>query len=213
MPQSVNNVLVLDEVEVRPQGPRPDSDVARRVGNRVKSLRKARKISLVQLVEMTGLSVGLLSGLERGTVAPTLRSLTVIANAFGLPLSWFYDLEQGPHSGEVVLRSGMGRKFMWAEGIEKTLLNPDFGGNLEMVMVTIAPHTSSGTQSYTHEGEEGGYVLEGTFELWVDEKQHLLGPGDSFEFESKRAHRFGNPADNPCKLIWILTPPLYQGQT
>jgi len=84
------------------------------------------------------------------------------------------------------------------------------GGNVEMVRVTIAPNTLSGLPSSTHAGEEGGYVLEGTFELWVDERQCLLGQGNSFEFESKRAHRSGNPGDRLTRLIWILTPPLYQ---
>ncbi|WP_409334546.1 cupin domain-containing protein [Bradyrhizobium jicamae] len=56
-------------------------------------------------------------------------------------------------------------------------------------------------------------MLEGTFELWVDERHHVLGPGDSFEFQSGRPHRFGNPGDIPTKLIWVLTPPLYQGRT
>ncbi|MBR0799597.1 helix-turn-helix domain-containing protein [Bradyrhizobium jicamae] len=122
---------------------------ARRVGVRLKSIRKARKISLVQLAEITGLSLGPLSGLERGTVAPTLRSLTALAGAFGVPPGWFYDLDHGALHGEVVLRRGAGRQFTWADGIEKTLLNPDLGGTLEMVLVTIAPHGSSGPQSYT----------------------------------------------------------------
>ncbi len=50
-----------------------------------------------------------------------------------------------------------------------------------MVRVTNAPNTLSGLQSSTHTGEEGGYVLEGTFDLWVDERQYLLGQGNSFE--------------------------------
>lgn len=212
MRQSTNRTLTFDNADTRKSDAKPGSGVARRVGIRLKSLRKARKISLVQLAEVSGLSLGLLSGLERGSVSPTLRSLTALADAFGVPPVWFYDLEEGAHSGEVVLKRGNGRKIMWSDGIEKVLLSPDLGGNLELLLVTIAPRGSSGLESYTHDGEEAGYVLDGTLELWVDNQRFLVGPGDSFAFESTRAHRFGNPGDAPTRLLWATTPPLYQGR-
>ena len=200
------------ETGIRAADVKPGSDVARRVGLRLKSLRKARNVSLAQLSQMTGLSLGLLSGLERGANTPTLRSLTALAGAFGLPVGWFYDLEDGAQTGEVVLKRGRGRRFMWSEGVEKTLLNPDFGGGFELLLVTISPGDSSGPQSYSHGGEEGGYVLEGVLELWIDERRHLLESGDSFLFPSARAHRFSNPGNAPTKVVWVLTPALYQGR-
>ena len=203
---------MLDKTDTpRPEG-NEAADRARRVGARLRTLRKARKISLVELAELSGLSLGLLSGMERGLRAPTLRSLNALAGVFGLPIGWFYDLDEGAHRGEVVLRSGMGRSFTWADGIEKELLNPDLGGTLEMLIVTIAPHGTSGPKAYVHEGEEAGYILEGQMELWVDGQRYILNPGDSFTFDSQRAHRFGNPGDTPAKLLWVLTPPLYQGR-
>jgi len=63
----------------------------------------------------------------------------------------------------------------------------------------IAPGADSGG-SYSHEGEEFIYVLQGKFEMWIDEIEHYaLEAGDSLYFESTHAHRWRSSARRrPC---------------
>ena len=57
-----------------------------RIGEKVRALRKGKKLGLVQLAGHTGLSSGLLSKIERGQLVPTLPTLLRIALVFGVGL-------------------------------------------------------------------------------------------------------------------------------
>jgi transcriptional regulator with XRE-family HTH domain len=53
-----------------------------RIGRKIRALRQAKKLGLVQLGEHSGLSPGMLSKIERGQVVPTLPTLLRIAMVF-----------------------------------------------------------------------------------------------------------------------------------
>ena len=67
-----------------------------RIGPKVRALRKAKKLGLVQLGEHSGLSPGLLSKIERGQLVPTLPTLLRIALVFGVGLEHFFDPGERP---------------------------------------------------------------------------------------------------------------------
>lgn len=94
------------------------------------------------------------------------------------------------------------------DGIVDQLLTPLPNHQLEMLHACFPPGTYS-QQSYSHEGEEAGYVLSGTFELWVGERHFRLAAGDSFSFASSEPHRYGNPGKVNTVVIWVITPPTF----
>ena len=65
-----------------------------RIGPRIRALRNAKDLTLVQLGERTGLSPGLLSKIERGQLVPTLPTLQRIALVFGVGLERFFEVEK-----------------------------------------------------------------------------------------------------------------------
>ena len=177
-------------------------------GQRVQRVRKAHALSLMLLADRSGLSLGTLSNIERGIQGLTMRSVVALSRALGLPSDWFLDGRGEP--GGVVQRRQQGRTVAIERGIHKELLNPDISGELELLLVTIAPGGTSGEEAYTHRGEEAGHVLSGTLALWVDDVSLMLAAGDSFHFQSNRPHRFANGGAGEAKVLWALTPPLYQ---
>ena len=60
-----------------------------------------------------------------------------------------------------------------------------------------------------HEAEEGGVVISGRLELTVGDETHLLGPGDSYLFNSRLPHRFRNVGNEECVLVSACTPPSF----
>ena len=66
-----------------------------RIGPRIRTLRLNKKLGLAQLGEHTGLSVAMLSKIERGQLFPTLPTLVRIALVFGVELDHFFNKE-GP---------------------------------------------------------------------------------------------------------------------
>jgi quercetin dioxygenase-like cupin family protein len=61
----------------------------------------------------------------------------------------------------------------------------------------------------THEGEEVGYVLSGTFELTVSGVQYILSSGDSFVYRSEEPHSYRNPGAETARVLWVSTPPTF----
>ena len=189
---------------------RPDDDAV--VGAQVRALRKARGLSLQQLAAASGLSIGLISQVERGLSSPSVRALRQLAEALGITVGWLFHHGSPPSSEEygIVLRRKARRTMNFSDGaVTKELLSPDLQGKLEMLVVSVVPGGSSGETAYTHEGEEAGLVLEGEFDLWVENRLFRLQEGDSFGFASRRPHRFANPGRDIARVLWVITPPTF----
>jgi len=182
------------------------------LGTQMRQLRKARGLSLQNVANKAGLSVGLVSQIERGLTSPSIRSLRVLSAALNVPVSWFFQNagNDDPDGRGIVVRPG-NRRFLnlRQKGIVKEILSPGLTENIEMMIVHVDPGGSSGEEYYTHEGEECGLVLAGEIDLWVEAECFRLAEGDSFTFESTRPHRFSNAGRNPAKVLWVATPPIY----
>lgn len=185
-----------------------DDDAA--MGAQLRALRKAKGLSLQQLSELCGLSIGLISQIERGLSSPSVKALRSLVEALGVTVGWLFHhgAPPLPEDHGIVLRQGRRRSLSFNEGaVTKELLSPNLNGRIEMLIVVIAPGGTSGSTAYTHHGDEGGLVLEGELDLWVDERLYRLREGDSFGFASLRRHRFANPGTRPARVLWAITPP------
>ncbi len=174
------------------------------LGEQIRQLRKLRKLSLQQLSEATGRSIGFLSQLERGKSQPSVSDLNKLATALAVPYGVFFS--QAPaHERGLVVRQAHRPVLHYAEGVSDALLSPGFAGGLQLMLTHFAPGASSGPQTLCHGGDQGGMVLCGQLELWVDEQCHLLAAGDSFSFNSSRPHRYCNPGNEEAQVVWAYT--------
>lgn len=174
------------------------------LGEQIRQLRKLRQLSLQQLSAATGRSIGFLSQLERGKSQPSVSDLNKLASALAVPYSVFFS--QAPqHERGLVVRQAHRPVLHYAEGVSDALLSPGFGGELQLMLSRFAPGASSGVQTLTHGGDQGGMVLCGELELWVDEHCHQLQAGDSFSFHSSRPHRYRNPGTVETQVMWAYT--------
>jgi transcriptional regulator with XRE-family HTH domain len=183
------------------------------IGQKLRLRRKVRRMSLKEVAERSGVSIGLVSQIERGLSTPSLRSLNQICQALEMPMRWLFEGEHaGAHDeGEVVVRQSQ-RRFMdlGAKGMVKELMSPDSVPGIQMMRIVIRPGGSSGESPYNHpNGAKCGTVLSGQFGLEVDEREYILGPGDSFAFRATSQHRFWCAGGEPCEVIWIVSPAVY----
>lgn len=79
-----------------------NSDLAGIVGENLHRLRTQKNLSLEALSKLAGVSRAMLGQIELGKSTPTIRILSRVAAAFGVPFSAF--LAEQQHSGTVVLR-------------------------------------------------------------------------------------------------------------
>jgi len=184
----------------------PAMDLA--VGQRLRDLRRQANLSLETVAARSALSVGFLSQVERGLSSPSLRVLATLADVLGVGIAALFGTTAGNGHGPrgIVTRAVERAELkLWRTGVSKQLLHPTGSdGKLTLFMVHMEPGGSTGDELYTHDGEEAGLVLEGTMTLTVDAETWTLMTGDSFRFESRRPHRFGNPSKQAkATVLWV----------
>jgi transcriptional regulator with XRE-family HTH domain len=185
------------------------------LGRRVRHLRKARGLSLKLVAERSGISIGLLSQIERGRSSASVRVLASLSDSLQVGLSSLFAEEtrvDTPEVGLIVRRSHRKQLSFWRTGISKELLTPNSDDSrLAMFLVLVEPGGTTGTQLYSHEGEEAGFVLEGSVVVNVEGHEYVLESGDSFRFASTRRHSFRNDGDSAAKVVWVNARPAEKG--
>ncbi len=180
------------------------------LGTRIRALRKRRRMTLAELAQQSELTAGYISQLERNLAYPSIPALFNIARSLGVTIQWFFASESpaAPADQGCVVRRNKRLSVHYEDGIVDELLTPQPSRQLEVLHSRFPPGAYS-QQSYSHEGEEVGYILSGRFELWVGERHFLLDEGDSFSFSSQEPHRYGNPGDSDAVVLWVITPPTF----
>ena len=79
---------------------------------------------------------------------------------------------------------------------------------MEPILVTIEPGGSTYPDN-PHEGEEFGYVLEGTITVVIGEERHQVKKGESFYLECDKPPFLENNTGRQAKAIWISSPPSF----
>lgn len=174
------------------------------IGPQLRQLRTRRGLSLAQVAESVGISVGFLSALERSQMSGSVGTLRKLARFYKTNILEFF--EANGASGRQVRPTE--RKVLQAgDGVRMELLA---WGNtvMEPHLFRVPPAAGSG-ESYSHEGEEFIYVLRGALTITVDGEQYHLKPGDSFYFESMTPHHWRNPGRKETLLLWVNTPPTF----
>jgi len=190
--------------------PSPPFDPEAAIGEQLRELRQLKNLTLKEVAEKAGISVGYLSQLERNHSRLPIGVLKKISDALGVHINWFFQQQPAGDAAErdIVVRADQRRRLSFTGlGITEELLSPNLSGPLELLLSTIAPGADS--EDYSHDGAEAGLVLSGTLELWVSGRHFTLNEGDSFSFKSTEIHRCANPGGSPTRVLWVVTPPHY----
>ncbi|MEW6066595.1 XRE family transcriptional regulator [Desulforamulus profundi] len=177
------------------------------LGFKIRELRKEKQKTLQELAREAGISAGLLSQVERGTVQPSLDTLWKITKALNIPL--FYLLEQVENKSVVVVKQENQKKLETPNSnVVYRFLSPDLNRKIEFMMITLKPGHNHG-ELLSHAGEECGVVIQGTIAVRIGEELYILNQGDSIYFDSNIPHRFYNPGNEEAVGIWAMTPPTF----
>ena len=174
------------------------------IARHLRRLRAKRGLSLAQVANAIGISIGFLSAMERSQMSGSVGTLRKLARFYKTNILDLFDASGA--SGRRV--RPVDRKVLVAgAGVRMELLA---WGNtvMEPHLFRIAPQAGSG-ESHAHEGEEFIYVLRGDLEISLDGEHYLLKRGDSFYFESSTGHRWKNPGRRETLVLWVNTPPTF----
>lgn len=182
------------------------------IGTQIRDLRKARGVTLEDLAERIGRSVGYLSQVERDISAVTIPNLKDIAEALGVGVNWFFrgDAVAPEDERGLIVRRGNRRRLEFrGTGILEELLSPTLTGAFEVVLGTFEPGGDTGEVHAVRNGEEAGFVVSGQLALVVNDKEYTIEAGDAFMFPRNIPHKAWNPTDQQTVVLWIIAPPIY----
>jgi transcriptional regulator with XRE-family HTH domain len=180
------------------------------LGAQVRTLRKQRGFTLERFSELSGLSTGLVSQVERGMANPSFATLAQLAHGLGISVARLLHVSDGSRS-PVVRRAERRRIDGHGVGVASDavyeLLTSDLQGALEVLWLETMPGHDTSATPFTHNGEEAGVVLTGSLDVYLDGVPHHLEAGDSIQYSSTLSHWYRNVGDGPCTAIWVITPP------
>ncbi|MCD0501909.1 helix-turn-helix domain-containing protein [Bordetella petrii] len=189
--------------------PAPASVIDFWLGQQLRQLRKQHRLPLVQVAKACGMSVGLLSQIERGLSSPSVKNLSLLASQFGVSVDTLLRGAGQPDSENAgrVARAGSHRRIdLDHKGIHKEMYTPPAGRSLDLCRARIAPGGSTGDELFSSSmGEQVGLVLRGVLELWVEDRAVLLKAGDSFCYASRTPRRWRNPGPDTTEVIWAIS--------
>jgi transcriptional regulator with XRE-family HTH domain len=168
------------------------------LGEHVHRLRQTRGLALAALAEATGVSVSMLSAIERAEKAPTVVVLSKIADGLGLTLA---QLLAGVEPDRFVIRRAADHEIIDEPGgWQRTVLTPVVPGvGFEWIRTTLPAGCDSGVYpGYAPGSHEFVHVETGTLHLTADATTHELHPGDTLYFPSDTDHAYANPGDTDC---------------
>ena len=175
------------------------------IGEKIRSLRLKLGLTQEELAERSDLTKGFISQLERDLTSPSVDSLNDLLNALGTDMATFF--MDKPSVKEIFTKDDYQSSEDLSMNSTITWLVPKSQVNtMEPVIITL--NQKGETKEYNpFEGEEFGYVLEGSCNIYLDNEIYKLDKGDCFYTKCNKTRMLENNGTKICKVIWIMSPP------
>lgn len=172
------------------------------VGARVRTLRSRQGLTLKDVADRTGVSVSMLSMLERGVATASVGTLVSVASALGVHM---YDLFDHPANAEVSPVTPLEEQTVMRtnEGATRRVAHHDVVAGLEMAVNTYDVGGASGPVATHHDGREFGVLVSGSLRVELDGDVHELRPGDVIAYNSTKPHRIVNTGTGDAVAVWV----------
>jgi transcriptional regulator with XRE-family HTH domain len=176
------------------------------LGDIIRKIRTDKKVTIKEIAAKAGVTSSLLSQIENNKANPSVNSLMAIAKALKVPMSTFFDDEP---LADPVVRAGR-RKFLKTQsGVTYYLLTPEPSKHRIGMIYNVFEQGASVGEMYSHEGEECGFILEGSLEVTSGNDTYILETGDSIILDSTKPHKCTNIAEGRTLVIWANSPPTW----
>lgn len=194
---------VIDGVDGSlPRSPSSADQTIILVGARIRDLRSRQGLTLRDVADRTGVSVSMLSMLERGVATASVGTLVSVASALGVHM---YDLFDHPDEGDgsPVTKLSEQSVVRMGSGTTRRVAHHDPVAGLEVAVNEYDKGGASGPTATHHDGREFGVLISGRLTVELDGQSHDLEPGDVIAYASTRPHRIANVGDERAVAIWV----------
>lgn len=181
------------------------------MGQRIRDLRKKRKLTLQDVADKARLAVSTMSKIERGLLAPTYDKFSRIAAALDVDIISLYasdsaQLEEGAfliaRDGETVAQKNETYTY-------EILFSQASGKAMLPAVCDLRPIEEMNVDSHIrHPGQEFIYVLAGTAIVHLENRPPaILNVGDSAYFDSNQGHIYSAAGKEGARVLFLTAPP------
>ena len=175
------------------------------IGNKLKELRVLKGLTQEELADRSELSKGFISQLERNLTSPSITTLMDILQCLGTSIGEFFN--EAPDEQIVFGKQDYFVKEDTEYKNEIKWIIPNAQENtIEPIYLTLQAGGSTCPDT-PHEGEEFGYVLQGTVSIHLGSKTYKAKKGESFYYTADKTHFLSSK--NGATLIWVSSPPSF----
>ncbi len=177
------------------------------IGEKIKTLRLQNSLTQEELAERSELTKGFISQVERDLTSPSIATLVNILEGLGTNLQKFFSEsidEKIVFSKEDAFETEneeLKYKLKWIiPNAQKNAMEP--------ILIEIQPGGKS-KEMEPYEGEEFGYVVNGSIFINMANKKYKVKKGESFYHRANLNHFIENAGKTKAIIIWVSTPPSF----
>lgn len=173
------------------------------IGSRLRAARKAQYLTIDEVAEVTGLTKGFLSRVERDLTSPSVASLITLCDVLSISVGSLFEAPDVR-----VVPAGTGPQINFGgTGVEERLLSPRGESRVQVMRSTVSAGGHGGGQLYTIAAEvEVLHVLSGRVSVRFSDRDWQLGPGDTVTFRGSEPHSWRTEGEEGAELIWVFAP-------
>lgn len=191
---------------------RQESNLEVAIGREVRAQRRRQNMTVAELAQAAGLSVGMLSKIENGITSPSLTTLNMLSEALGVPITRFFRLfeeirnAQHVKSGEHLEIERRGTRAGHQYHLLGHIGTNSSGVTVEPYLITLS-EASDVFPAFQHEGTELLYMLEGEVVYRHGNDFYRLCAGDSLLFDADARHGPEELVSLPARYLSIISYP------
>lgn len=195
-------------------------------GSRIREMRKRRGLTLKEVAEATGYTIGHISQIERDLKSPSLVALRKIAACLNCSEVWLImddselsakSSEEGKKSKESYLMRKENRIPMKIPEIDVSysIFTPSKLPNAQEAQMTglivrLKPNTWVTEKMISHGNyDESLLLLKGELELRIDNSTYMIYEGDSFYIPKNCLHNYLNTSNEEVTIIVYFSQLVY----
>jgi len=177
------------------------------IGEKLEAIRRAKKMSLTELSEKSGVQMATLSRIENKKMIGTLESHMAISKALGIDITELY---KGLAQQNAIIDFGRDKEtdvFTHSDVASYEILTKNIMNKKMMpTLVRIAPEGKTNKEQNEVGTEKFIFVLDGKVEINVNNQIFNLHKYNTLYFDASLPHYYRNLGKTPVKLICVGTP-------
>ncbi|HOK49970.1 MAG TPA: helix-turn-helix domain-containing protein [Sedimentibacter sp.] len=182
------------------------------IGKKIRSLRKSKNMTIVELSEQINVTSGYISQIERDLISPSLTVLKRLSQVLEVPLSVLF-LEESSNDVVAIPRDERPKVKLCDINVELEYITPVHNNDekkldFEAFIFKLNPKTWISNHSLSHNSIEYIYVIQGEIECHSGGKVYSVSKGDSLFIPENSDHLFYNGKGEVSEVLCIISPPL-----